>query len=70
MTNSIDLQNVSIFHRKGEVWRLVTSCMLHSNWGHLVGNVIVQLLFGLPLEMLHGSLRIGAIYVGGVTIGK
>ena len=59
-----------MLHRKGEVWRLVTVCLLHQNWTHLIGNIIVQLLFGVPLERSHGSLRIGAIYVGGVIVGK
>ena len=62
--------NVTIFRRNGEVWRLVTVCLLHSSWGHLIGNVLFQLVFGLPLENLHGSVRIGTIYVGGVIMGK
>ena len=52
------------------MWRLVTACLLHKDWGHLIGNIFGQLSFGLPLERMHGSLRIGTIYVGAVIIGK
>ncbi|KAE8742053.1 hypothetical protein FOCC_FOCC012428 [Frankliniella occidentalis] len=33
-------------------------------------NLLVQLLVGLPLEMVHGSLRIGAVYMAGVLAGS
>jgi hypothetical protein len=33
-------------------------------------NLLVQLLVGLPLEMVHGSFRIGCIYMAGVLAGS
>ena len=30
----------------------------------------MQVLVGLPLEMVHGSMRIGAVYMAGVLAGK
>ena len=33
-------------------------------------NLLVQVLVGLPLEMVHGSLRIGVVYMAGVLAGK
>lgn len=33
-------------------------------------NLVVQLLFGLPLEMVHGSTRIGCVYLAGVIAGS
>jgi rhomboid-related protein 1/2/3 len=39
-------------------------------WFHLGFNLIVQLLVGLPLEMVHGSMRIGCIYLAGVLAGS
>lgn len=33
-------------------------------------NLMVQLLVGLPLEMVHGSLRVGIIYMAGVLAGS
>lgn len=37
---------------------------------HLGFNLVVQLLVGLPLEMVHGSLRIGTVYMAGVIAGS
>jgi rhomboid-related protein 1/2/3 len=39
-------------------------------WLHLLFNLLVQVLVGLPLEMVHGSLRIGVVYMAGVLAGK
>lgn len=36
---------------------------------HLSLNMAMQLLVGVPLEMVHGALRIGLIYVCGVLAG-
>lgn len=41
-----------------------------SRWFHLAFNLIVQLLVGLPLEMVHGSTRIGCVYLAGVLAGS
>lgn len=37
---------------------------------HLGLNVVLQLLVGVPLEMVHGATRIGLVYVAGVVAGK
>jgi membrane associated rhomboid family serine protease len=39
-------------------------------WLHLLFNLLVQVLVGLPLEMVHGSMRIGAVYMAGVLAGE
>lgn len=36
---------------------------------HLGLNVVLQLLVGVPLEMVHGATRIGLVYVAGVVAG-
>lgn len=41
-----------------------------ARWLHLLFNLLVQLLVGLPLEMVHGSTRIGAVYMAGVLAGS
>lgn len=33
-------------------------------------NVVLQLLVGVPLEMVHGATRIGLVYVAGVVAGR
>jgi len=44
--------------------------VLHAGWVHLMFNLLVQLLVGLPLEMVHGSVRIAAVYFAGVLAGN
>ncbi|XP_055912787.1 protein rhomboid [Eupeodes corollae] len=56
--------------RRQEIWRFVSYMVLHANWFHLGFNVVVQLLFGLPLETVHGSARIACIYLAGVFAGS
>ncbi|CAL4156532.1 unnamed protein product, partial [Meganyctiphanes norvegica] len=37
---------------------------------HLISNVSVTLIVGIPLEMLHGPWRVALIYVGSVLAGS
>nr|XP_050032539.2 uncharacterized protein LOC126528979 isoform X1 [Dermacentor andersoni]XP_054925504.1 uncharacterized protein LOC126528979 isoform X1 [Dermacentor andersoni]XP_054925505.1 uncharacterized protein LOC126528979 isoform X1 [Dermacentor andersoni] len=53
-----------------QVWRFVFYMVLHAGWIHLLFNLLVQMLVGLPLEMVHGSLRIGTVYMAGVLAGQ
>ena len=36
---------------------------------HLIFNLGIQLVLGLPLEMVHGSGRVATIYMSGVLAG-
>ncbi|XP_033150639.1 LOW QUALITY PROTEIN: protein rhomboid [Drosophila busckii] len=56
--------------RRMEVWRFFSYMFLHANWFHLGFNIIIQLFFGVPLEVMHGTLRIGVIYLAGVFAGS
>ncbi len=49
-----------IFHpyRKYEVWRFASYALVHSGYFHLVFNLLVQLVLGIPLEMVHRWWRI------------
>ncbi|KAH8380313.1 hypothetical protein KR009_009925, partial [Drosophila setifemur] len=53
-----------------QLWRFLSYALLHASWLHLGFNVLTQLLFGLPLELVHGSLRTGVIYMAGVLAGS
>lgn len=53
-----------------QIWRFIFYTVLHAGWLHLLFNLLVQLLVGLPLEMVHGSLRIGVVYMAGVLAGS
>ena len=57
-------------YRRQEAWRYFSYALVHSGAGHIVINVVMQLIVGLPLEMSHGSLRIGNVYVAGVVSGS
>lgn len=37
---------------------------------HLVGNVALQIIIGVPLEMIHKFWRISALYLAGVICGS
>ncbi|KXJ83509.1 hypothetical protein RP20_CCG005495 [Aedes albopictus] len=56
--------------KRHEVWRFLFYMVLHAGWFHLGFNLVVQLLVGLPLEMVHGSTRIGCVYLAGVLAGS
>ncbi|XP_017059473.1 protein rhomboid isoform X3 [Drosophila ficusphila] len=53
-----------------QLWRFLSYALLHASWLHLGYNVLTQLLFGVPLELVHGSLRTGVIYMAGVLAGS
>eukprot|EP00088_Acartia_fossae_P000593 TRINITY_DN10248_c0_g1_i2.p1 TRINITY_DN10248_c0_g1~~TRINITY_DN10248_c0_g1_i2.p1 ORF type:complete len:637 (+),score=102.63 TRINITY_DN10248_c0_g1_i2:167-2077(+) len=57
-------------YRRWEVWRYLTYSLVHSGVAHITLNLVMQLFVGLPLEMSHGSLRIGIVYMSGVLFGS
>ncbi|XP_075162410.1 rhomboid serine protease stem cell tumor [Haematobia irritans] len=56
--------------KRHELWRFMSYMFLHAGWFHLGFNLLIQLVFGLPLEMVHGSGRIACIYFSGVLAGS
>lgn len=64
--------NLLIFtpSHKAEIWRFVTYIVLHDGIVHLTVNVIVQILLGIPLEMVHRWWRVLLIYMVGVISGS
>ncbi|XP_023173204.2 protein rhomboid [Drosophila hydei] len=56
--------------RRLQLWRFVSYALLHASWLHLGFNVLTQLVYGLPLELLHGSGRTAVIYLAGVLAGS
>ena len=50
---------------RAEIWRFFTYQYLHAGLPHLLVNIIMQLLIGIPLEMVHGTTRIAIIYTVG-----
>ncbi|KAL3271050.1 hypothetical protein HHI36_021550 [Cryptolaemus montrouzieri] len=56
--------------RRYEVWRFFTYMFVHIGYYHLVVNLIVLLVLGIPLEMVHKSWRVLSIYFAGVLAGS
>uniref|UniRef100_A0A8D8Q0E9 Rhomboid-related protein 3 n=1 Tax=Cacopsylla melanoneura TaxID=428564 RepID=A0A8D8Q0E9_9HEMI len=57
------------FHR-AEAWRFVTYMFVHVGGFHLIVNLLVQILLGIPLEMVHRWWRVLIIYLAGVLAGS
>ena len=56
--------------RRQEVWRYLTYSLVHSGTSHILLNIFIQLVVGLPLEMSHGSWRVFLLYLIGVISGS
>ncbi|XP_069056057.1 rhomboid-related protein 3 isoform X5 [Pleurodeles waltl] len=72
VTHPLYLKNPLVYHPqlRAQVWRYVSYALMHAGIEHLGLNIVLQLLVGIPLEMVHGALRIGIIYVAGVLAGS
>ncbi|VDM76014.1 unnamed protein product, partial [Strongylus vulgaris] len=55
---------------KTQLWRFITYAFLHAGLLHLLGNMVVQILIGVPLEVVHKPWRIGPLYVMAVLSGS
>ncbi|XP_034497063.1 rhomboid-related protein 3 isoform X3 [Ailuropoda melanoleuca] len=66
------LKNALVYHPqlRAQAWRYLTYIFMHAGIEHLGLNVVLQLLVGVPLEMVHGATRIGLVYVAGVVAGS
>ncbi|KAF7265680.1 hypothetical protein GWI33_020764 [Rhynchophorus ferrugineus] len=68
----VPIESIFIYRpdKRLEIWRFLFYMLLHAGWLHLCFNLVVQLLVGLPLEMVHGSGRVALIYMSGVVAGS
>uniref|UniRef100_A0A3B3RRY3 rhomboid protease n=1 Tax=Paramormyrops kingsleyae TaxID=1676925 RepID=A0A3B3RRY3_9TELE len=55
---------------RAQAWRYLSYIFMHAGIEHLGLNMAMQLLVGVPLEMVHGAVRIGLVYVCGVLAGS
>ena len=51
-----------------EPWRFIGYGFVHNSDYHLIGNIVAQLFFGLPLELSNGSQRIAFVYLSGIVL--
>jgi len=57
-------------NRRNQIWRYVTYSLIHSGLFHVSFNILIQLILGVPLEMVNGWYRVGAVYISGVVAGS
>ena len=57
-------------NKRQEVWRYLTYSLVHSGLFHVTFNILVQLVLGIPLEMVHKAWRVSAVYLSGVLAGS
>lgn len=55
---------------RSQAWRFFTYALVHASWTHISFNLIIQLLVGIPMEMVHGSWRLLGLYVMGIFGGS
>jgi len=68
----VDTESVLIYNsrRRREAWRFISYMFVHVGYVHITTNLVVQLLVGLPLELVHRWWRVAIIYLSGVLAGS
>lgn len=56
-------------HRQ-EAWRFFSYMFVHAGVQHILGNLVMQLLLGIPLELVHKGFEVGMVYLSGVLAGS
>lgn len=56
--------------RREEAWRFISYMFVHAGVEHIVGNLLMQLLLGIPLELVHKGFEVGMVYMAGVLAGS
>ncbi|XP_014888096.1 rhomboid-related protein 1-like isoform X1 [Poecilia latipinna] len=61
-----------VYHpgHRAQVWRFFSYMFMHVGLEQLGFNALLQLMIGVPLEMVHGILRISLLYMAGVLAGE
>ena len=50
--------------------RLFSAIFLHSDWSHLIGNLVFLMIFGLPAERMLGSMRFLTVFLIGGAVAN
>ncbi|KAK0144714.1 Rhomboid-related protein 2 [Merluccius polli] len=56
--------------RRWEAWRFCSYMFVHAGVEHILGNLVMQLLLGIPLELVHKGFEVGMVYMAGVLAGS
>lgn len=74
LTEQIETGRFSVltFQPKNRIqaWRYVSYWLLHGNIAQITCNLILMLVLGIPLELVHGSVRVGVLYFLGIVTGS
>ena len=54
--------------KKGQVWRLVSSSLLHVGTWHIVSNITATLIVGYAVESQLGAVKTALCFIGSVLI--
>ncbi|XP_046647042.1 rhomboid-related protein 2-like [Daphnia pulicaria] len=57
-------------YKRYEAWRFLSYMLIHAGFIHIGTNILVQVVLGIPLEMVHSWWRVLIIYVAGVIAGS
>ncbi|KAH9507445.1 Rhomboid- protein 2 [Bulinus truncatus] len=57
-------------NRRHEAWRYVSYWLLHQGFIDLIFNVVIQIVLGVPLEIMYKSWRVGLVWTLGVIAGS
>ncbi len=50
-------------NKREQIWRFLTYMFIHSGLFHAIFNILIQLVLGIPLEMVHGKFIAKYIFV-------
>ncbi|KAJ7304488.1 hypothetical protein JRQ81_012054 [Phrynocephalus forsythii] len=56
--------------KRREAWRFLSYMLVHAGIEHIIGNLVLQLVLGIPLELVHKGHRVGLVYLAGVVGGS
>nr|XP_008118112.1 PREDICTED: rhomboid-related protein 2 isoform X1 [Anolis carolinensis] len=56
--------------RRSQAWRFLSYMLVHAGIEHILGNLVLQLVLGIPLELVHKGHRVGLVYLAGVLGGS
>ncbi|XP_063813259.1 rhomboid-related protein 2 [Pseudophryne corroboree] len=56
--------------KREQAWRFISYMLVHAGVQHIIGNLLLQLFLGIPLELVHKGHRIGLVYLAGVIGGS
>ena len=72
LENNLLLQHMSLSnkaHISEEAYRFLSYGFLHSDFAHLLFNIIWFIIFAVPIARYYGTLRFLFIFLGGIIIG-